>query len=133
MHLSLSCPTHPRLGNRWGFVTKVCPQGRGICTTTLKSVEHYFECFSLVILKLYKGTHSFKWTETKLVTIFSPIFQTTIRLVILKLYKGTHSFKWTETKLVTIFSPIFQTTIRMKFLHFPTSYQGNNRGFIGDL
>ena len=57
-----------------GFVTKICPQGRGICKTTLKVLNcDYFECLSLVILKLYKGTHSFKWTKTKLVTIFSSI------------------------------------------------------------
>ena len=34
MHLSLSIPTYPRLGNGWGFVAicqHICPQGWDIC------------------------------------------------------------------------------------------------------
>ena len=32
-------PHPPQVGQQRGFVTKICPQGRGICTTTLKALN----------------------------------------------------------------------------------------------
>jgi len=32
MHLSMSRPTYPRLGRRWGFVTPTCTQGGAFAT-----------------------------------------------------------------------------------------------------
>ena len=62
-------PHPPQVGQQVGvcrgFVTQNCPQGRGICTTTLKALNITLNAIVQLCFELYKGTHSYKLTDFK--------------------------------------------------------------------